>query len=850
MVRKRVWRVVMLTMLLMLGFWTTTTVQPQEVPGFLQASPSIPRLGLPINRPSWELGDTLDPTLSLMPACAADEGNHLVLSGRGGVPSDPRHLLRGSFLWLDEFPEELGQDGSGETLAQLRDLNRQGQALVQRGQSLAALEVWQEAEQAYERAGMETGRWGSRLNQIEQLRALGRYPLALNGLIAILPELEGLSPSPVTVQAYGLLGELLQMMAEPEQSQTMLQEGLRLAEELGDSRLKPQLQFGLANGYSHRQQFLEAIRAYERVIELSASDESLESWALQARLNRLRILLLRKELTVAAAALGEIEADLQLRSPSRLTSYGRINLSESLLRWDAIAYQEVAVEQLSQAVAEADSLGDVRAQSYALGRLGQLYETRQQWPAALQMTQRALSLAQSLDGRDLTVLWQWQLARILAARGERLPALALYRDTVEVLSQLRLDLLGLDPELQFPYRQQIEPVYHGLVRLLLQSAEEAEPAQKQAYLREAQSTLISLRLSELDNFFRETCLAAEAIDLEALDESAAVFYTAILSDRLAVILSIAGELPIVYETQQPRSQLEERLALMLQSINPGVAEEDRLERSAQAYDWLIRPVQEVLEEHEIKTLVFVPDGSLRNIPLGALYDRTSGEYLIEQYAIALTQSLQLLETGTLAQGEFKALLGGLSEAHQGFTAIPAVESEVRHIAELIPGTQSLLNHAFTREALVAQSRNTDFNVIHLATHGQFSSRADDTFLLTWNGRIDVKDLDLVLRSPTRLNPIDLLVLSACQTATGDDRATLGIAGFALRSGARSTLATLWSVQDDPTAELMVHFYENLWHNGGQKKAESLRQAQLALLHSQDYHHPAYWSPFVLVGNWQ
>ena len=99
-----------------------------------------------------------------------------------------------------------------------------------------------------------------------------------------------------------------------------------------------------------------------------------------------------------------------------------------------------------------------------------------------------------------------------------------------LLSELRLDLLGLDPELQFPYRQQIEPVYHGLVRLLLQSAAEAEPEQKQANLREAQQTLISLRLSELDNFFRETCLAAEAIDLEALDESAAVFYTAILSE--------------------------------------------------------------------------------------------------------------------------------------------------------------------------------------------------------------------------------------------------------------------------------------------------------------------------------
>lgn len=848
MIQKWVWRVVILTMLLILGLWATAGVVAitKGWGDHKDRLMSELRLGLPVNRPSWELGDTLDPTLSLMPACAAGEGNNVVLSGRGGVPSDPTHLLRGSLLWFDEFPEELGQLPS-QTLAEtLRDLHRRGQELVQRGQSLAALEVWQAAEQAYEQAGIETGRWGSRLNQIEQLRALGRYPLARQALTSILPELEALPPSPLMVKAYALLGDLLQIMAEPEQSQATLENGLRLAEELGDSRLVAELRFRLANIYSHQRRLSEAIEAYESVIEAMDSEDAL---ALQARLNRLRILLLRKEVTAAEAALGDIEADLRSRPASRVTSYGRINLSESLLQWDAIAYQQLVVHQLSQAVVESTRLGDMRAESYALGYLGQLYETQGQWQAAEQMTQRALSLAQALDGRDLTVLWQWQLARILEAQGERSPSLALYRDTVKILSQLRLDLLGLDPELQFPYRQQIEPVYHGLVRLLLQSAEAAEPDQKQALFREAQDVLIALRLSELDNFFRETCLAADAIDLEALDESAAVFYTAILSDRLAVILSIAGELPIVYETLHPRSELEESLGLMLQSINPGVAEEDRLEQSAQFYDWLIRPVQELLQEHNIETLVFVPDGSLRNIPLGALYDRTSGKYLVEQYAIALTQSLQLLETGPLAQGEFRVLLGGLSEAHQGFAAIPAVESEVRHIAELIPGTQALLNQAFTREALVTQSRNTDFNVIHLATHGQFSSRADDTFLLTWDGRINAKDLDLVLRSPTRVNPIDLLVLSACQTATGDDRATLGIAGFALRSGARSTLATLWSVQDEPTAELMVHFYKELWRNAGRKKAESLRQAQLDLLRSEDYHHPAYWSPFVLVGNW-
>jgi CHAT domain-containing protein len=137
----------------------------------------------------------------------------------------------------------------------------------------------------------------------------------------------------------------------------------------------------------------------------------------------------------------------------------------------------------------------------------------------------------------------------------------------------------------------------------------------------------------------------------------------------------------------------------------------------------------------------------------------------------------------------------------------------------------------------------------LATHGQFSSNADNTFILTWDGRINVKQLDQLLRSREgKLSPIELLVLSACQTATGDKRAALGMAGVAVRSGARSTLASLWSVSDRSTAFLMIKFYRELG-KPEITKAEALRRAQVALLHQDDYTSPYYWAPFVLLGNW-
>jgi CHAT domain-containing protein len=162
----------------------------------------------------------------------------------------------------------------------------------------------------------------------------------------------------------------------------------------------------------------------------------------------------------------------------------------------------------------------------------------------------------------------------------------------------------------------------------------------------------------------------------------------------------------------------------------------------------------------------------------------------------------------------------------------------------------LLDGNFTRDRLENQVQTQNFPIVHLATHGQFSSQADKTFLITWDKKINVKNLDQLLKERDKItqNPIELLILSACQTATGDKRAALGLAGVAVRSGARSTLATLWSIQDQSTADFMTEFYQAI-NQPNVSKAQALRQAQLSLLHSPQYQNPYYWAPFVLVGNW-
>jgi CHAT domain-containing protein len=181
--------------------------------------------------------------------------------------------------------------------------------------------------------------------------------------------------------------------------------------------------------------------------------------------------------------------------------------------------------------------------------------------------------------------------------------------------------------------------------------------------------------------------------------------------------------------------------------------------------------------------------------------------------------------------------------------LPHVRSEVEAISALVP-SEVLLNQSFEIPQLETQVSRLPFPVVHLATHGKFSSDLSETFVLTWDGELDAEQLSKLLQSSelTRDGAVELLILSACETATGDDRAALGLAGVAVRSGARSTLATLWLVDDAATADLMVDVYRTLSETS-LTKAQVVQQVQKNFLQDDERKHPYYWAPFVLVGNW-
>ncbi len=750
-------------------------------------------------------------------------------------------------------------------LIRAQTLNQQGLKELAAGDMEAALATWQAAEMAYAKAGDRLGVIGSQINQAQAMQRLGLYLRSRRTLTAVVQALESEPDSLIKAATLRSLGKTLQQIGDIDQSRIMLLESLEITRKLGNPEAISDNLIALGNTARNQADSDAAYAYYQEaaaVAQCPGENQSCPSHInrLQAKMNQLSLFIFERKWANAFSFVPEIASELAQIQPSHAGVYARIHFADSLIQLNSATgnhqgnyinsnYLNQAAEQLAKAIQEAKSINDQRAESYALGKLGYLYTQTEQFSAATQVTEQALLIAQSINASDIAYRWQWQLGRLLKNSGERSGAIAIYTQAVNTLQLLRNDIVAIDSDVQFSFRESVEPVYRELVSELLT----AEPSQSD--LKTALDVMELLQLAELDNFFQDACLDTKPVQIDQIDRSAAVVYPIILSDRLEVILSLPGKPLIHYSSAVSQTEVESILAEFRTSLSPVVARKKRLELSEQVYDWLIRPIETELPASGVKTLVFVPDGAFRNVPMSTLYN--GQQYLIEKYAIALTPGLQLLEPKSLGEIKLQALTAGLSESRQGFSPLPAVEFELNQIQSQLP-TLMLLNEDFTRTKIQAKLDRGNFPVVHFATHGQFSSKADETFILTWDGKINVKELNEFLASTQtpgknsqskQRTPIELLVFSACETAAGDNRAALGLAGMAVRSGARSTIAALWAVKDEATALFMVEFYRILSSEPGISKAEALRQTQLTLLENRQYQHPFYWAPFVLVGNW-
>ena len=728
--------------------------------------------------------------------------------------------------------------------------NARGQLYLARGQVQDALNTWKLATATYTQIGDNAGMTGSLINQVQALQSLGLYRQANKTLTEVEKALQNQPDTTIKVTGLRSLGNALRVVGNLDKSRQVLQQSLTLAQQLNSASDISAILLSLGNTDRARTDTQAALEFYQKAAAASTSPIT----RIQSQLNQLSLLLDAKQVSNAQELALQISPQIANFPPSRASVYAQINFAQSLSRLKQISpentpsWTEIG-QILARAIQQAKSLNDARAQAYALGQLGGLYEQTQAWSDAKNLTEQALAIAQSSNASDITYRWQWQLGRLLKDTGNIPGAIAAYTEAVNTLQSLRSDLVSVNPDVQFSFREGVEPIYRELVDLLLLSDGTSEVSQQN--LIQARAVIESLQLAELDNFFRTACLAGKAVQIDQIidrdDPTAAVIYPIILPDRLEVILKLPKRPLLHYKTTVNQRDVEKTVDELRREIVVPVTRRRAQSLSRNVYDWLIRPAEDVLAQSQLKTLVFVLDSSLRNIPMAALYD--GQQYLVQKYAIALTPGLQLLAPKSLERTQLKALTGGLTEARQGFSALENVGKELEQIHSEVPSTV-LLNQEFTNATVQKEIRSVPFPVVHLATHGQFSSNKEETFILTWDDRLNIDDLGSLLRDrdQSQTNAIELLVLSACQTAKGDKRAALGLAGVAIRAGARSTIASLWSIDDESSAVLMSQFYRELARTTV-SKAEALRQAQLSLLQNPQYEHPRHWAAFVLVGNW-
>jgi len=772
----------------------------------------------------------------------------------------------------------------------------------QLGQSNQAIQYWEQAIAYYRPIDrQQTGRLLT--EQAQSYSSMGQNRQAIALLCgAVQPNQECLPQTAVSIArshkdllgeaaAWGSLGEAYRIRGDYLQAINYLQNSLKIATNIANFQLHISALNSLGNTYSNLSQVgdrqaksAEQLGESEQANQLRQEVVSNNTKAVEFFQNSLRLaqqqndrinqtrayinlipLYYRQKNSIAAAQANQQALALWQQLPdNRNKIYTAIDLAKkqssinSPLECLNAEVQPNAIALLKQATSIAQKTQDNRALSFAVGELGHIYECRQDYTQALKLTQQARWAAE--QDKDSLYLWEWQTGRIYQTQNQKPAAISAYEKAITTIETIRDEILTANRDLQFDFRDNVEPIYRELIALklddvppaILLAATDANTKNLSSVL----TTADSLKLAELQNYFGDDCALTvvnqQGVNIGSIDRNTAIFSSLILDERTAIIASLPnGNKKVTWldkDNESLRKEINEfRLGLesFFDDYNPQSAQK--------VYDWLIRPFTAELEQAHINTLVFIQDGILRSVPMAALHD--GEKFLIQKYAVATTPGLSLTELKASNPQNLRALALGLTERveidGQEFAPLPYVQQEIGEVQEHLKGSTPLLNEEFNRTRLQQELSGNTYPIIHIATHGVFGTVPENTFLVTGNQeKLTITELDTLIRSTNKsTEPIELLTLTACQTAIGDDRAALGLAGVAVQAGAKSALASLWSIEDAATAQVAAQFYESL-KESRMSKAQALQKAQLSLIEQGAiYTHPAYWAPFILIGNW-
>jgi CHAT domain-containing protein len=489
--------------------------------------------------------------------------------------------------------------------------------------------------------------------------------------------------------------------------------------------------------------------------------------------------------------------------------------------------------------------------SMASGNAAKILENSGQYEKALKKTRYAIFTAEQHQNEEIAYKWHWQAGRLFKKMEKESQAIDSYKRAISILSSIREELFNGTRLKMDIFELDVKPVYLGLTEIYLDQADrESHPKAKEQKILLARDVMERLKNAELSDYFEDDCVSKKQNNqsnaLNRTPEGIALLYPIALPKRLTVLITLPDRIKH-YNLDISYNELNKlvrtyRKYIQVRSSNQFLGVSQKL------YQLLIHPVQKDLITSNIHTLLVAPDGVLRLIPFASLHDTKN--FLIEKYAVVTIPAINLTDTAeSNHKKKMETLVVGLSDAVQNFSALPSVKEELKDIKKIMNANKMYMNQTFTIPNVQNEFKHNDYAIVHFATHGVFGGTGKHSFLLTYDNQLDMDALeDLMSLGKYRDHQVEMLTLSACQTALGNERAALGLGGVAVKAGVKSAVATLWYVDDEATSLAIRELYRQL-KKKEMTKAKALQNAQKMLISTRKYWHPIYWAPFLLIGCW-
>jgi CHAT domain-containing protein/predicted negative regulator of RcsB-dependent stress response len=829
-------------------------------------------------------------------------GEASVYFGQGQVYS----LMGDTQAALNAYEKALSLDRQAGSKGDEANVYRgQGEVYFRRGDTQAALKAYEKALPLYEQVGDKLGQANVYQWQADAYARAGDTQAALKAYEKALPLYQEVGDKVGEANVYWSQGEVYGQAGDNQAALKAYEKALPLFQQVGDKLDEANVYFGQGKVYFLTGDHQAALKACEKALSLYQQVGSKEGEA--------AVHLTQAEVALKAGEAQKAQALVQhsLRLARQVAARWDEALSHACLGrvyeaqekvGDAIGAYEAAIDAYEYVRSHA---GSERMQSsltrreevtFAYERLALLYLQRGRSEEAMQVVQRARSAAllASLKGQPLAAA-DPELARLIRYAGEldqkreRLRHLRAEQlqtnpgagpeDRQRIVAETESSLARTEQELNLALTRikQIDPNFLTLFSVdPSQWFEEGVVVPPGCLLVQYFPTETQLLIFLLDSTGKPQLRRVEVSRAE-LERLAQRYRDGI---HLAHSLALDGETALAGRNSDFRDDGTDRFREHVLPFKEAITG---------LYHYLIEPIEAEVRRAEV--LVAMPYGTLLYVPFASLARPTPEgglRFLIEDRPVVTATdrvAFRVMRQNATALGPPAPNPGGAPQRgaspdpktrdpgpnpqYQGLVAfanpdgsLPATEQEVDGIGALFP-RKGIYRR---QEATLARAKEVPpgTGILHFATHGQVrGEELTQSYLQLADGRLTIAD---IYGLPLRQRGTQLTVLSACETFVGQQHPgveVLGLADAFAKAGAATVVASLWSVEDRSTAELLVAFYRGM-RGGGRKlgdgeitthyspltKAEALRQAQLGLLRSKQWAHPYYWAPFILMGEWR